>query len=111
MILKHKNSKFINFVYGPLCFGLLLFACVTSFSAAAQKIPAAGSKSGEKAEIILPISEKDDYKVEAKGSKLVISFNKTFDGNLGKASKNLKDFVISQDAVSYTHLRAHETSV
>ncbi len=97
MILKHKNSKFINFVYGPLCFGLLLFACVTSFSAAAQKIPAAGSKSGEKAEIILPISEKDDYKVEAKGSKLVISFNKTFDGNLGKASKNLKDFVISQD--------------
>lgn len=87
----------MTFVYGPFCFGLLLFACLTNTAAFAQKTSSAASLPDKRAEIILPVSDKDDYKVEAKDNKLIISFNRPFDGNLGKASKNLKDFLVSQE--------------
>lgn len=94
--MKHRNSNITPFLYGPLCFGLLLFACLTISTASAQKTDSA-EQADKNAEIILPISEKDDYKVESKDNKLIISFNRPFDGNLGKASKNLKNFVVSQN--------------
>lgn len=112
--MKRKDGKLTTFIYGPFNFGLLLVACMISFSAVAKKSPADG-QTGPKAEIILPISEKDDYKVEAKDNKLVISFNRIFDGNLGDISKNLKDFVVSQemskDGKSITLLMASPISI
>ncbi len=99
--MNRRHNILKAFDFSPLCFGLLLFAVLLAPSQASAA--AVYRQNQDSASISLPISEKEDYKVETKENKLIISFNSPLARQLNDAPQHLDNFIVSQNISSNGH--------